>query len=108
MSLEDKIRKALVCEDIEHITSSDFNACFECQVKKVVAVFNEERSTGPLRRVVKCWDDRTARYTYQLRYWQENAIFGSIPLWVTVAEGDRGWAARHAEHYGIEIEEDSK
>ena len=39
-ALRAKIREAMTCEDREHLDSEDYEACYNCQIDKVLAVFD--------------------------------------------------------------------
>lgn len=50
-------------------------------------------------KIVRVWDDKWAEHTYQLKVTKYERY--EAPG----AYGNRAWAERQAEHYGIEIEE---
>lgn len=39
-ALRAKIREAMTCDDREHLDSEDYEACYNCQIDKVMAAFD--------------------------------------------------------------------
>ena len=61
------------------------------------------------KRLRKYWDDSFAEYRYHLLSTEIfPSFYGSLPYWEEVASGDRDWAEKIADHYGLEIEGDDE
>ena len=61
-------------------------------------------------KVTKEWDNKSASHIYRLYNRYETFSDGFARpnySWHKVAEGDEDWAAKTAEHYAVEIEEQS-
>lgn len=56
------------------------------------------------RRIIRYFDDKLAKTHYSLQVYGGSPDF-RVKYWCTKETGDKNWADRIAEHYGIEVKE---